>query len=405
MLPIVARQLPNYLLLAVLITLSYRCIAEEIELSDSSNITLITCSPGEELYSAFGHNGIRVTDYQQGFDVVFNYGTFDFNQSGFYSNFVLGRMRYMLSTDRFEDFIAQYKYEQRSVIEQQLRLTPEDKKQIFSFLFHNAQPENREYLYDFFWDNCATRPRDVFEKQLKERLQFQLDSSCGFETGKTMHDMLRIYVGERIWAAASFDLILGLPCEVPATPRHQTFLPDYLVKYFNCSTLDGLPFVTGSRYLLQYPPPVFNIPFTPLHLCLIILAIGVLITIINLRHPYRFRWFDFILFFSTGLMGLLFLSLWIFSSHYSVPKNMNMFWLIPTHVLVPFFLIRKNIPYLLRYYFLITAVVQMLLLILWKWNPQPFNIAFIPVIVLMAVRSFALFHTLTFIKSPNRDII
>lgn len=379
------------------------CISKEIELSDSANITLLTCSPGQELYSAFGHNGIRVTDYRQGFDVVFNYGTFDFNQPGFYSNFVLGRMRYMLSTDRFEDFIAQYEYERRSVLEQQLELNQEDKKQIFSFLFNNSLPDNREYLYDFFWDNCATRPRDVFEKHLKNRLHFNFDAACGFETDKTMHDMLRLYVGERKWANASFDLILGLPCEVKASPRDQTFLPDYLVKYFECSTVDGKPFVTGSRYLIQFSAPEFHIPFTPMHLCLILLGVGILITILNYINSNWQRWFDFILFFSTGIFGLLFLSLWIFSSHYSVPKNMNLFWLIPFHVLISFFFIRLQPPRWLRYYLLATFLLQLLLLLLWNWNPQPFNPAFMPVIFLMALRSISIYLSLTFIKVPVRD--
>ncbi|MBL0309244.1 MAG: DUF4105 domain-containing protein [Bacteroidetes bacterium] len=168
-------------LLLLISILPVSIFASDIELSDSANITLLTCSPGADLYSAFGHNGIRVTDYKQGFDVVFNYGTFDFDQPGFYVNFVRGRMRYMLSTDRFSDFISQYRYEKRSILEQQLRLNSEDRKKIFAFLYNNALPENREYLYDFFWDNCATRPRDVFEKELKGRLKVNVDSSCGFE--------------------------------------------------------------------------------------------------------------------------------------------------------------------------------------------------------------------------------
>lgn len=153
------------------------------DLSDSSRITLLTVAPGDELYSAFGHTGIRITDYKNNFDVVFNYGTFDFEQHGFYTNFIKGKMRYMISTDRFEDFMAEYAYTKRSVTEQELNLTAEDKQKVFAFLYTNALPENREYYYDFFWDNCATRPRDVFEKVLGNRLQYHTEHA-GFQQKK-----------------------------------------------------------------------------------------------------------------------------------------------------------------------------------------------------------------------------
>src|SRR5690606_20603691 len=136
------------------------------KLSDSSRISLLTVAPGEELYSAFGHTGIRVTDFKNEFDVVFNYGTFDFEQPGFYSNFVKGKMLYMISANNFDDFVSEYIYEKRSITEQTLNLSVHDKQEIFAYLYNNLLPENREYYYDFFWDNCATRPRDVFESVL-----------------------------------------------------------------------------------------------------------------------------------------------------------------------------------------------------------------------------------------------
>lgn len=363
-----------------------------IELSDSSKITLLTCSPGEELYSAFGHNGIRVTDYRQGFDVVFNYGTFDFNQPGFYINFIRGRMRYMLTTDRFEDFLVQYQYEKRSVLEQQLRLNTDDRKKIFAFLYENAKPENREYLYDFFWDNCATRPRDVFEKHLKSRLQVTIDSTCGFEENITMHDMLRLYVGDRKWIDASFDLLLGMPCEVIASPRDQTFLPDYLVKYFNCAKVDGKPFITAATYLLQYPSPVIRIKFHPAYLSILILLSGIALILYEKTKPRKFLLFDVLLFAITGLMGVILLAMWLFTSHYAPPRNMNLLWLLPTHLPIAFLLIKKQRPKWMNFYFLFTSIVQILLLLIWKWSPQPLNIAFMPLIILLALRSLSLFY-------------
>ncbi len=357
-----------------------------IDLSDSSRITLLTCSPGEELYSAFGHNGIRVTDFKNDFDVVFNYGTFDFAQPGFYTNFLKGKMRYMVSTDRYYDFIYQYTYEKRSVIEQELNLNTEDKVKIFAFLYNNALPQNREYYYDFFWDNCATRIRDVFENILGNRIQYHTENA-GFEKDKTMHDMLRVYVGNRPWVDYGFDLILGMPCEVAATPRSQTFLPDYLAEYFESATLDGKPLVIKKDILLQFPPPVIKVPFRPIYLSLLLVFIGMALWFIEIKKKKHYFSFDFILFFSVGLLGSLFLSLWLFSSHYSVPENLNLFWLIPSHLIVSFFLLKKKKAEWMKYYFGITALVMIVLLLGWKWIPQHYNIAAMPLVFLLFLRS------------------
>jgi hypothetical protein len=356
-------------------------------LSDSSRITLLTAAPGEELYSAFGHTGIRVTDFKNNLDMVFNYGTFDFEQPGFYSNFIKGKMRYMLWVDRFEYFMSEYREDKRSIFEQELTLTLIDKQNIFAFLSNNALPENREYFYDFFWNNCATRPRDVFEKVLGSRLQYHTNSA-GFEKNKTMHDMLRHCVSNRVWVDYGFDLILGLPCEVNASPRNQTFLPEYLAKYFDCSTVDSKPFVFKKKLLLQFPLPKIETAFQPIHLNLIFVILAIIVWMIELRRNTHFYLFDFFLFFFIGLAGVFFLSLWIFTFHYSVPKNLNLLWLIPSHAVVAFLLLKKQKSIWLRFYFIGTSILMMLLALCWKWLPQHYNIAVMPLLFLLFFRSF-----------------
>jgi len=362
-----------------------------IQLSDSSKISLLTCAPGNELYSAFGHNGIRVIDYKENFDVVFNYGTFDDQQPGFYVNFVKGQMIYSITYDNFPDFMQEYVEEKRSVVEQELRLTTDDKKKIFATLYTNALPQNRNYPYDFFWDNCATRPRDVFEKVLGSRLEYKTDSTCGFAQHKTMHDMLRRYVHNRPWVDFGFDLILGLPCEVPATPRNQTFLPDYLAKLFGCATVDGQPFVTKTNNLLQYNLPAIDVPLKPLYVTTALMVAIFFVIFMEWRRRTYYYKLDFFIFLIAGLFGLLFVCLWIFTTHYSVPKNMNMLWLIPTHGIVAWLLLKKEKPSWLKYYFLATYILMMGLLLGWKYNPQPANIAFAPLIILLAARSITIF--------------
>lgn len=374
------------LLIAFLFTLSHHRIYA-FSLSDSSRISLLTCAPGEDLYSAFGHTAIRVTDYKQQLDIVFNYGTFDYSQPYFYINFIRGRMLYMLTVEQWNDFVLEYAEDKRTVTEQDLNLSAGDREGIFDFLYTNSLPENREYYYDFFWDNCATRPRDIFEQVLGSRLQYHTDTA-GFKKNYTLHDMLRLYVCDRPWVNCGFDLILGLPCEKIATPRDQTFLPDYLAKYEACATIDGSPFVTNTHLLLQYPPVKTGTVYKPIYITLLPLLLGLAVFNRERRKRKHNYYFDFSVFFIAGLLGCILLSLWVFTTHYSTPKNLNMLWLIPAHIVAAFFLLKKKKPVWLKYYFVATSVLMAIVLITWKWNPQPLNIAFAPLIVLLGARAF-----------------
>jgi hypothetical protein len=376
-------------LFIALLFLAQITIGQDRTLSDSAKISLITCSPGEELYSAFGHTGIRVTDYINDFDVVFNYGTFDFEQPGFYTNFIRGRMLYSLAVDRFDNFRQQYVYEGRRVEEQVLNLTPTDKKKIFAALFENAKEENRNYRYDFFWDNCCTRPRDVLEKSLGNRLTY--DYSI-LDSNMTMRQALKPWVANKPWVDFGFDLILGLPCEVTATPRNQTFLPSALHTLIKGATIDGQPFVQTDKVIVDLPfsPKKFE-GIHPLLVTIGIMVFGLLLIFVERMKKTHFWWFDFTLFFITGLLGTFFLGMWLFTEHYSVPKNLNMLWLLPTHLVASFYLLRNNKPKWLSAYFVITFITLIILLASWGKLPQPFNIAVLPMIVLMANRALRIF--------------
>src|SRR5690606_22569898 len=141
-------------------------LGQSVKLSPRAEISIITCGPGEELYSSFGHSAFRVKDPALKLDFAYNYGTFDFNKPNFYIKFAQGKLLYELSVSYFEDFVYNYKIEGRWVKEQVLNLSQDEKNQLFNFLNINAQPENKEYLYDFFFDNCSTKIRDVLEEVL-----------------------------------------------------------------------------------------------------------------------------------------------------------------------------------------------------------------------------------------------
>ena len=116
---------------------------------ENSKISLITCSGGSELYSTFGHSALRVQDDSLAIDVIFNFGLFDFNTPNFYMKFLRGRLNYMLGIQTTSDFLWQYNYEGRGVVEQELFLTPSQKREIMDRLNFLYMPENRNYLYSF----------------------------------------------------------------------------------------------------------------------------------------------------------------------------------------------------------------------------------------------------------------
>ena len=150
-----------------------RSSEQDLTLTDSSVISLITISPGRELDSRFGHSAIRVHDPNLKLDVAFNYGTFDFNTPGFYLKFLRGKLLYFVNAERFDQMYHVYMRMNRSLKEQQLNLTLKERQEVFKFLIINYKPENRYYLYDFFFDNCSSRIRDVFKNILGSRLEFE----------------------------------------------------------------------------------------------------------------------------------------------------------------------------------------------------------------------------------------
>jgi len=222
--------------------------------SDQLQMSVITCGPSqEELYTAFGHSAIRVLDKANNFDAVFNYGVFDFKQPNFYLNFARGFLYYKLGVYDYQAFKANYIYDNRYVHEQVLNLTSEQKLKLFNYLLVNARPENQTYLYDYFYNNCATKIRDVVVDALgKDVVAF--DGSY-VKTNYTIRDLTDIYLAEQPWGDLGIDICLGLPMDKKASPYEYMFLPDYIESGFDHATIvtDGktLPLVSSKNIVYE----------------------------------------------------------------------------------------------------------------------------------------------------------
>lgn len=362
-----------------------------VSLSDSSRISLLTCAPGEELYSCFGHSGIRVTDYRQGFDVVFNYGTFDFEAPRFYLNFLKGHMIYMIGVDNLKDFRDQYIYEKRSIYEQEINLNEEDRAKIFDFLVNNARPENRDYRYDFLYDNCATRIRDVFEKNLPEKVKFDYSS---FTDKKSFRTLINDYSENQPWSQFGMGLLIGLPVDRIATPEQETFLPDYLSKAFAHATVSGEPLCKPRVTILDIKaPPVQSLDkkITPNIVFNVLMLLVLFLTIWELRRGTHFYLVDFPLLFIAGVMGCLMLGLGGFTEHTTTQWNLNLLWALPTHLVIAFLLPFKKKKNWMSYYFLVTAGLAVIMVFGAKLLPQKFLYANICIAAIYGLRAYSIY--------------
>ncbi len=207
-------------------------------LSSQAQFSLLTASPGQDLYAAFGHTAFRLHDPVLALDLVFNYGTFVVNE-GFYVRFVQGRMDYRLGVERYPRFQQLYLRQGRALHEHVLHLSEEDVRALATFLERNALPENATYAYDFFRDNCASKVVDVLEEVLGQE---RLKTRCA-PTDSTYLEALRPFMAGLPWTGWGMELILGAEASTPMPLCGHAFLPDVLAAQLEGMTLDGQPLV------------------------------------------------------------------------------------------------------------------------------------------------------------------
>ena len=358
---------------------------------------MLTCTPGEELYSTFGHSALRVTDSAAAIDVIYNYGTFDFDDPAFYSKFVRGKLLYFVSVDILENFVKAYQYEHRGITEQILNLSCAAKEKLFSALQENAKEENRYYKYDFVSDNCTTRLRDIVFKNSGGTI---ITTNIRPNENITFRNLIHEYLNKshQYWSKLGIDMLLGVPLDKKISNDEAMFLPDYLMKGFDSTHLSNIayprPLVSERNEILK---PTIEDKKAPLLSPLVIfLLLFIIVGVLSFSRRSRrfFSVFDFVLFFLSGVIGLLILFMWFGTDHPECKNNFNVVWAFPLHFIVVFFFYKKwN---WLRIYFLVNALLLLLLLICWKWLPQEMNNALLPVVALLLVRSIVRYQRLSY---------
>ncbi|WP_299123507.1 DUF4105 domain-containing protein [uncultured Winogradskyella sp.] len=360
--------------------------AQQFQLSPKSKVSILTVGPGESLNDAFGHNAFRIQDTSLGIDVTYGYGGYDFEAPNFYLKFAQGKLNYLISRYNFSDFQFHYKSYNRTIAEQVLNLSIEEKQSLFDYLENNYKPENRKYLYDFFYDNCATRIRDVAKVAKKNDVEFTLPEK--FES-KTFRELIHEHVGLNTWGSFGIDIALGSVIDRKATATEHMFLPKYIYTFFeNAKTNSSENLVKSSSLIFQGKKRDFSSSFifSPLMIMGLLAALMLFITFKDYKNNTRSTWLDIILFGATGLVGILLILLWFATNHTATAYNYNLLWAFPLNIIVISQLIRPQIKNWFRGYLKFLIIIICLLTLHWIIGVQIYAIGLIPFLIALLMR-------------------
>lgn len=321
----------------------------EPEYLDSVEVSLLTCSPHEEIYSLYGHSALRWHDLHQegpraGEDLAFNWGIFNFDKPYFVARFVFGLTDYELGVIPYQAFCSYYEQWGSSVTEQVLNLTNEEKQKLKEALANNLLPENRIYRYNFFYDNCSTRPRDIVEKCINGKVEYAQRN----DYTPSYREMVGYCTRNHPWATFGNDILLGIKADWDTDLRQQEFLPGNLLYDFDRAQIysDGTYRQLVSERRMAVNPGVQIIeedfPLTPMQCALILLAITIGISIFDWKRKKRSAWYDTILFLMQGLAGCVLFAM-LFSQHPTTSTNLQILLINPVALgFIPSVIRKKN---------------------------------------------------------------
>lgn len=358
--------------------------------TDSAEISLITASPGEETYAVFGHTSLRVNDKVQGYDLVFNYGTFDFSTENFYLKFSTGKLMYFLSIANYSDFIEAYHQNGQAIYVQPFNLSNKEKFTLINNLHENYREENRHFRYDFFRDNCATRIRDIIEKSVDGKIVY--DTTYVLQR-ESFRKLFGSHLKNEPWIIFGLNLIMGKSTDSIASLHDYMYLPVHLKNLFASAKVVS---ANGSKALTMEPAMLFpstivieKPPFyaTPEFVCALLFLVILLVTIWEYRKGKFFKGIDIFLFTLTGLLGVLIFWLWTWSLHVYLHNNLHIIWATPLNLMAAVFLLFFSKNRWMHYYSAVYGTLIVLLVIASFFVVQEFAVASYFLMGIMLVRA------------------
>ena len=328
---------------------------------DSVEVSLLTCSPHEEIYSLYGHSALRWHDLKTGEDLVFNWGVFNFNTPHFVLRFVFGLTDYELGVGDFDGFCNYYAHWGSSVTEQVLNLTSREKTNLMVALSQNLRPENKVYRYNFFYDNCSTRPRDIVERCVSGRVEYheREDFKPSYRT------MVRDHVAAHPWARLGNDLLLGVKADFRTSRTEQEFLPENLMYDFDHAQIysEGVyrPLVKARRMAVRPGVQMVeeDFPLTPMQCAVALLVVSILIFVAEWKRKKTFKYWDAVLALCVGVAGLVIVVMF-FSEHPTTSTNLQVLLFNPLPLFFLPAILRRRLTR--RYWLLSTVLVGLFLL-------------------------------------------
>ena len=355
---------------------------------DNTQFSILTCSPGNEIYSLFGHSGLRIKNNSENIDQVINWGLFEFNddQFQFGYDFAKGRLSYYMGIQRTASFLYEYKSSNRKVSEQVLNLSNKKKNKLIDLINTNNLPENRKYKYEFFYDNCSSRIRDLLNAIFESEITWNLNRN---ENQFTFREIINKNLQKQPWLGLGINLVLGSPIDVKVDNNNLMFLPKYVEEILDETTinqsgkkekivLQKINLINGDETVIE----LTNISFW----FWLLFMFTVLLLILKLDR--LFKLWSSISLFGLGLLGIVLLFMWFGTDHQGTKNNFNLLWASPTHWLMLIFILSKKPSLFKSVFSVISLVIIFSTILFWFVIPQEFHQAIKPLILQTSIIYF-----------------
>ena len=374
------------LLAGILLSISFRGICSQA--GNDTLVYLLTCGTGTEIYSIYGHSALRVVYAENKRDLVYNWGVFDFDTPNFAWKFAKGKLDYMLAVEPMKDFLQVYIYEKRYVQCQKLNLSADETSRLIALINENLRPENIKYRYDFLYDDCSTRIRDLIEKSVGRKLLYPPESEAKPPSFRAMVGKYQVPLP---WLNFGINLLLGSRTDKGASFRDRMFLPIDLQKELSEAVInrDGkmIPLLQNPDLILDFDPPVVKQQFLTMPAFVFTLFLIIVLIISSLvKNRKLIRLIDIAIFLAFSTVAVLMIFFNFFTDHLQLRWNLNIIWLNPIIIICLILMIlKKEGIFWFRFLFYVLASFLIFQLIL----PQVFNIAIIPLVLILLIRSSA----------------
>ncbi len=371
------------LLLRFLFLLCVTVAFSQKNIPNNTQISVLTIGPGNNLNDAFGHSGIRLkTSYS---DIVYDFGRYNFEDPNFYLNFARGKLNYLQGKANYNNLVNFYKQQNRSIKEQILNLSAEEKQSVYTFLETNYAKNQGAYLYDFFYDNCATKIRDVIENATNGNIDYQLP---GNYEDKTFRTLIQDELHPNTWGSLGIDIALGAIIDRTATPREHMFLPKNIHAFYSKSTINNRQLVSNSKTIINSDTKFKNGTFllSPIFVLSLIAILIIYITFNDHKKQRRTKGLDTFLQLILGIIGILLTLLWFGTDHTATGYNYNLLWAFPLSLVMVIQAYKAKPKKWFIGYIKFCVLMLCLLTVHWISGVQQFAPTLIPLLIALFVR-------------------